>query len=148
MERTERDKMIYFQTADIKFILRHKTLLKQWIKSVIIKKKRKPGEIAFVFCSDDYLLTINQQYLNHNTYTDIVTFDSSKGDDKQPISGDIFISVDRIKENAEKYSNSFQSELQRVIIHGILHLLGYKDKTKADKAEMTKQENGCLRLLK
>lgn len=147
MEGAKRDKMIYFQTADIKFTLRHKTLLKEWIKSVIIKKKRKPGEITFIFCSDDYLLTINQQYLNHNTYTDIVTFDYSKGDAQQPVSGDIFISIDRVKENSLKYSNSPEKELHRVIIHGILHLLGYKDKTKADKAEMTKQENGCLRLL-
>ncbi|MES2591063.1 MAG: rRNA maturation RNase YbeY [Bacteroidota bacterium] len=139
--------MITFQTEDFKFTLKNKTLLKQWITSVVVKKKRKVGEMTFVFCSDAYLLNINKQYLNHDTYTDIITFDYSKEDSKQPISGDIFISLDRIKENAEKYSKSFENELNRVIIHGTLHLLGYTDKTKISKAEMTTQEDLCLKLL-
>jgi probable rRNA maturation factor len=139
--------MISFSSEESGFSLKKRTVLKNWINDVIIKSKRKPGEISFIFCSDDQLLTINQQYLNHDTYTDIITFDYSKEDIKQPVSGDIFISVDRIKENAEKYSKSFEDELHRVIIHGILHLLGYKDKTKAAKEEMTKQENKCLKLL-
>lgn len=139
--------MINFTSEESGFRLKKRTVLKNWINGVIIKSKRKPGEISFIFCSDDHLLKINQQYLDHDTYTDIITFDYSKDDIKQPVSGDIFISVDRIKENAKKYSKSFEDELHRVIIHGILHLLGYKDKTKASKEEMTKQENKCLRSL-
>jgi probable rRNA maturation factor len=140
--------MISFNNEDIKFTLKNKTLLKRWIVSSIEKKKRKTGEIAFVFCSDEHLLAINKQYLNHYTYTDIITFDYSKDDKKLPISGDIFISVDRVKENAIKFSKSFEDELHRVIIHGTLHLLGYTDKSKLTKAEMTKQEDGCLDGLK
>ncbi len=139
--------MINFQTENIQFTLKHKTILKDWIKSIIAKKKRKTGEITFVFCSDDYLLKINKQYLNHDTFTDIITFDYSKGDRKKSISGDIFISVERIKENAIKYSKSAENELHRVIIHGILHLLGYTDKTKIAKEEMTMQENMYLKVL-
>jgi rRNA maturation RNase YbeY len=138
--------MINLQTENIKFTLKNKTLLKQWIKEVIEKKKRKAGEITFVFCNDDYLLNINKQYLNHDTFTDIITFDYSKEDNKQPISGDIFISLERVKENALKYSKTLENELHRVIIHGVLHLLGYTDKTKIAKEEMTKQENLCLKI--
>lgn len=139
--------MIHFQTEDIKFALKNKTLLKQWIIAAIAKKKRKTGEITFIFCSDAYLLTINKQYLNHDTFTDIVTFDYSKEDVKLAVSGDIFISAERVKENASTYSKSFENELHRVIIHGILHLLGYADKTKTAKEEMTKQEDICLKAL-
>jgi len=138
--------MINLQTENIKFTLKNKTLLKQWIKEVIEKKKRKSGEITFVFCNDDYLLNINKQYLNHDTFTDIITFDYSKEDTKQPISGDIFISIERVKENALKYSKTFENELHRVVIHGVLHLLGYTDKTKIAKEEMTRQENLCLKI--
>lgn len=138
--------MINLQTENIKFTLKNKTLLKQWIKEVVVKKKRKAGEITFVFCNDDYLLNINKQYLNHDTFTDIITFDYSKKDSKQPISGDIFISIERVKENALKYSKTFENELHRVIIHGVLHLLGYTDKTKMAKEEMTNQENLCLKI--
>ncbi|MFY9309969.1 MAG: rRNA maturation RNase YbeY [Bacteroidia bacterium] len=139
--------MISFRTEDIKFSLKQKTVIKNWIIAVIKKKKRIPGELSFIFCSDAYLLGINQQYLNHNTYTDIITFDYSKESKALPISGDIFISVERVRENATKYSTTFENELNRILIHGILHLLGHKDKTKADKDEMTRQENSCLRML-
>ncbi len=139
--------MITFNNADIKFTLAEKKVLKQWIKSTIELKKRKLGELNFIFCSDAYLLEINKQYLNHDTYTDIITFDYSKEDTKQPISGDIYISIDRIKENAEKFSKTIENELHRIIIHGTLHLLGYKDKTKIAKTEMTKQEDLCLKAL-
>lgn len=140
--------MIHFRAEDILFVLKNKTVLKQWIKLVASKKKRKIGDLTFVFCSDSYLLNINQQYLKHNTYTDIITFDYSKDDKVLPISGDIFISIDRVKENAEKYGASFEFELHRIVIHGILHLLGYTDKTKKAKIEMTKEEDACLKLLK
>lgn len=139
--------MIYFQTEDIHFILKKKTLLKKWITLVIEKKKKKVGAINFIFCSDSFLLDINKNYLKHDTYTDIITFDYSKGQAKEPISGDIFISIDRIKENAKKYNVAFENELHRVIIHGILHLLGHTDKKKADKEAMTQAENACLKLL-
>jgi probable rRNA maturation factor len=138
--------MIHFHNQEIKFQLKNKTSLKQWITLVIQKKKRKLGEINFIFCSDEHLLSINKEYLQHTTYTDIITFDYSKEDVALPVSGDIFISIDRIKENAEKYAVSFENELHRVMIHGVLHLLGYKDKIKLAKAEMTKQENLCLNL--
>jgi probable rRNA maturation factor len=140
--------MIHFQTEDIPFTLKNKTLLKQWIQAVTKSKKRKTGEITFIFCSDAYLLTINKNYLNHDTYTDIITFDYSKENKALPISGDIFISIERVKENAIKFSNSFENELHRVLIHGVLHLLGYADKTKAAKTEMTKQEDRYLQMLK
>jgi rRNA maturation RNase YbeY len=140
--------MISFQVEEIKFNLKNKTALKQWITSVVEKKKRKAGEISFTFCSDEFLLKMNKEYLNHDTYTDIVTFDYSKDEQKQAVSGDVFISIDRVKENAEKFSKTFENELHRVIIHGVLHLLGYKDKTKAAKEEMTKEEDVALKKLK
>ena len=139
--------MISFQNHNIKRTLKNKSLLKQWIESTIQKKKRSCGRIGFVFCSDEYLLGMNKQYLNHDTYTDIITFDYSKGDLKQAVSGDILISVDRVNENSKTFSKSFESELHRVMIHGILHLLGYNDKTGPAKAEMRKQEDLCLRAL-
>lgn len=145
MARTQRrQNMITFSNEGIKFNLKNKTLLKKWIASTIEKKKRKTGEISFVLCSDEYLLTINKQYLNHDTYTDIITFDYSKDSLQLPVSGDIFISVDRVEENAKKFSKTFEDELHRVMIHGTLHLLGYKDKTKTHKEEMTKAEDACL----
>jgi len=140
--------MISFNNEDISFILKNKTILKQWINEVIQHKKRKTGAINFIFCSDDFLLDINKKYLDHDTLTDIITFDYSKENPKQAISGDIFISIDRIKENAQKFSKTFENELHRVMIHGVLHLLGYTDKTKLSKAEMTKQEDQCLKVLK
>jgi probable rRNA maturation factor len=138
---------ITFSTEDIKFTLKSKTLIKQWVNTIIEKKKRKTGDLAFIFCSDAYLLNINNQFLNHDTFTDIITFDYSKENQLLPISGDVFISIDRVKENAAKFSKSFEDELHRVIIHGTLHLLGYADKTKVAKAEMTKEEDVCLKVL-
>lgn len=139
--------MISFNNQDIKYKLSDKKLLKQWITNVVQSKNRSVGDIAFIFCSDEYLLEINKQYLNHNTLTDIITFDYSKENPQMPISGDIYISIERIKDNAQKFFVSEENELRRVIIHGVLHLLGYKDKTKSAKFEMTKQENFSLKLL-
>lgn len=153
--------MINFHSEDIPFNLKNKTKLKSWIVSTIEKKKRKAGDISFVFCSDAFLLEMNKEYLNHDTYTDIITFDYSYSEGGQfplntdsyrdgtwGISGDIFISIDRVRENADAFSKKFEDELHRVVIHGILHLLGYKDKTKIAKAEMRKQEDQCLKALK
>ncbi len=137
--------MIHFNSREIKFTLKNKTVIKQWISAVINKKKRSVGELNFVFCSDEFLLGMNKQYLNHDTYTDIITFDYSKEDKNLPISGDIYISLDRVRENAAKFNVAFENELHRVIIHGTLHLLGYADKTKTAKDEMRKQEDAALR---
>ena len=148
--------MITFNNQNIKFTLKNRSLLKQWIQNIVEKKKCKAGEISFIFCSDEALLEINQQYLKHNTYTDIITFDYSKEKKNSHtpllmgefISGDIFISIDRVGENAKKFSKSFENELHRVMIHGVLHLLGFTDKTKTTKAEMTKEEDICLKKLR
>ena len=147
MEGEEGDEMISFNSNEIKFTLKNKTVIKQWISSIINKKKRRVGDLNFVFCSDEFLLGMNKQYLNHDTYTDIITFDYSKEDKNLPISGDIYISVDRVRENAAKFNVAFENELHRVIIHGTLHLLGYADKTKTAKEEMRKQEDAALKSL-
>ncbi len=133
--------MISFHTEDILFNLPEKLKLKQWLQAVAKEEQRKIGELNYVFCSDSYLLEINLEYLQHDTYTDIVTFDNS--DNPKTIEGDIFISHDRVVENAAKFGTE-SSELQRVMVHGLLHLCGYKDKAKADKALMTEKENYYL----
>jgi probable rRNA maturation factor len=135
--------MVSFQNQSISFKLKEKARLKAWIKTVTEKEKHRLGDINYIFCSDDELLEINIQHLNHNTYTDIITFDYTEGD---RISSDIFISVDRVEENAKKFKVSFEEELHRVMIHGILHLCGYKDKSKADAELMRKKENAALKL--
>jgi len=133
---------INFFEEDISYKLRDKIKVKQWIKATIAEEGFKLQELTYVFCSDEYLLKINQQYLDHDTYTDIITFDNSE--EEGLITGDIFISIPRIKENAEKFSVSETDELHRVIIHGALHLLGYKDKTTASKKKMSLKEDYYL----
>jgi rRNA maturation RNase YbeY len=118
--------------------------LKDFIIKLFKKEGFKTGTINYIFCTDEYLLQINQQYLNHNTYTDIITFPLSEKN--EPISSDIFISTDRIKENAKTFNTSFQNELHRVIFHGVLHLCGYKDKTKEQSALMRQKEQHYLDL--
>jgi rRNA maturation RNase YbeY len=135
--------MISFQNQSIAFQLKEKTKLKLWIKSIIEKEKHALGDINYIFCSDDELLEINLKHLNHNTLTDIITFDYVEG---KTVSSDIFISIDRVTENAKKFEVSFEEELRRVLIHGVLHLCGYKDKTKADAELMRKKENWALKL--
>jgi rRNA maturation RNase YbeY len=130
--------MIQFCTEDITFSLKEKLKHKAWLNKVAKQEGKKILELSYVFCSDDYLLQINQEYLNHDTLTDIVTFDNSE--DPKKIEGDIFISIDRVKENGEKLGTS-ETELERVMVHGLLHLLGYKDKKKEDKALMTEKED-------
>jgi rRNA maturation RNase YbeY len=108
------------------------------LESLIGSENFESGEITIVFCTDDYLLEINKTYLNHDFYTDIITFDYSEND---LVSGDLFITIDRVKDNAESFSVSFDNELKRVIYHGVLHLCGYKDKTENDEKEMREKEN-------
>lgn len=130
---------IQFFEEDITYKLRDKAKVRQWVKETIEAEGFKLSELNYVFCSDDYLLEINQQYLDHDTYTDIVTFDNSEKEGV--IVSDIFISIPRIKENAEKFKVSETDEVHRVIIHGALHLLGYTDKSPADKKKMTEKED-------
>jgi rRNA maturation RNase YbeY len=133
---------ISFFEEDISFKLKNKTQVRQWVTDTIIAEGFKLKELNYIFCSDAYLLEINKQYLDHDTYTDIVTFDNSEEEGK--IVSDIFISIERIRENAIKYNVSETTELHRVIIHGALHLLGYKDKLPADKQKMTQKEDFYL----
>ena len=135
--------MITFQNQSISFKLKEKTKLKNWIKTITEKEKHLLGDINYIFCSDEELLEINMKHLNHNTYTDIITFDYTE---EKKISSDIFISIDRVTENAKKFNVTFEDELHRVMIHGILHLCGYKDKSKADSELMRKKENASLKL--
>ena len=113
-------------------------------KSVIEEKDFELGEINYIFCNDEYLHKINVEFLQHDTYTDIISFDYTLG---KNISGDIYVSIERVKENAQKFNVTFDNELHRVIIHGILHYLGYKDKTEEQKKEMRNKENQCLIIL-
>ncbi|MDT3403617.1 rRNA maturation RNase YbeY [Mucilaginibacter terrae] len=135
---------INFFTEDTGYKLKDKLPLKRWIKETIKAEGYKLDELNYILCSDAYLLQINQQYLNHDTYTDIVTFDNSEKEGT--ITGDIFVSVERTQENAAKYNVSPEQELHRVIIHGALHLLGYLDKKPADKQQMTAKEDEYLAL--
>lgn len=134
--------MITFLTEDITFKLREKLKHKAWLKDVAKVEGFKIGELNYIFCSDAYLLDINQKYLGHDTLTDIVTFDNSEN--PSILEGDIFISVERVRENALKFDTA-NSELKRVMVHGLLHLIGYKDKGKAQKELMSKKENEHLR---
>ena len=133
---------ISFFEEDITFKLKDKAKVRQWLTDTIIAEGFKLKELNYIFCSDAYLLQINQQYLDHDTYTDIVTFDNSEEEGK--IISDIFISIERIRENAVKFNVTETTELHRVIIHGALHLLGYKDKSPADKQKMTQKEDFYL----
>jgi len=133
---------VHFFSEDISYTLKQKASLRDWIKSTIVDEGYKLSELNFIFCSDIYLLSINQKYLKHDTYTDIITFDNSEH--KKVIAGDIFISIDRIRENALNFKVKEEDELQRVMIHGTLHLLGYKDKGKAARALMTDKEDFYL----
>lgn len=116
---------------------------KYWVSKVVASESKELGEINYIFCDDSYLLKINQDYLNHDTYTDIISFDYSEGN---IISGDIFISVERVKDNAQDFGVSFEEELKRVMAHGVLHYCGYKDKTEADEKLMRQKENEKIKM--
>lgn len=135
---------INFFTEDIKFDLQQKQKRKNWLKRLALSEKFKVGELNYIFCSDEYLYQINVDYLNHHTYTDIITFDNSEED--SVIEGDIFISIDRVKENAQKLKQEESSELSRVISHGLFHLMGYKDKTKSEAEMMRSKESVAIEL--
>lgn len=132
---------IYFSTENIDFHLPHPEKVKNWIVRVVKSQGKRVGEINYLFCDDAYLINVNRTYLNHDTYTDIITFDYVAGN---IISGDIMISVDRVAENAQLFNTSFEHELHRVIIHGVLHLLGQGDKSEAESKEMREREEESL----
>ncbi len=132
---------ILFHSEDVKMPKISKQGIKNWVKECISFEGKKLADVNFIFCSDSYLLEVNKQYLNHDYFTDIITFDYVEGN---LISGDIFISIDRVGENAKIYNVQFMNELYRIIIHGILHLIGYKDKDPSEKALMTEKENFYL----
>ena len=134
--------MITFLTEDITFGLKEKLRHKAWLKDTAKAEGFAIGELNYIFCSDAYLLDINQKYLGHDTLTDIVTFDNSE--DPKMIEGDIFISIERVRENAIKFDTE-DSELKRVMVHGLLHLAGYKDKDKDQKELMRNKENEHLK---
>lgn len=136
--------MISFFDEGVVSKLKQKRLLKTWIKEVVDSYGYSVGEISYIFCSEDYILDINRKYLCHDYFTDIITFDYTEGD---VISGDLFISIDTVKSNAEILEVDFIDELHRVIIHGILHLCGFKDKTLKEETEMRAAEDSALRLL-
>lgn len=134
---------INFFTEKIRFKLSSERKTSNWVKSIVKKEGFTISEINFIFCSDERLGEINLQYLNHKTLTDIITFDYSI---EKTLQGDIFISIPRVKENALKFKAELDSELHRVIIHGVLHLMGFTDKTKSQKSIMREKEDACLSL--
>lgn len=137
---------INFFNEDIDFILENSSIISNWITGIIEDNSFTISQLNYIICSDNYLLEINRSYLSHDYLTDIITFDNS--DEANVIESDIFISLDRVKDNAQKLSTSFSTEFNRVLIHGVLHLLGWDDKSQEDKAEMREKEEACLSLLR
>lgn len=136
---------IYFHSEDVSFELNQEEKISSWILSIIKNHTKELGDISYIFCSDNYLLKINKKYLNHDYYTDVITFNYCE---ENTVSGDIFISIDRIKENSENLGENFDQELNRVIAHGVLHLIGFNDKNEAEQKIMRNKEDECLNLLK
>ena len=134
---------IRFSCQTVNFELFEAEKVKRWVSEVVVRRGKQIGNINYLFCDDEYLLGVNRQYLDHDTYTDIITFDYVAGG---LISGDIMISVDRVGENATKFGVTFEQELHRVVIHGVLHLLGQGDKSDSEAAEMRRQEEEALSL--
>ena len=135
--------MISYYFEDTDFIFRAKTLTSRWLKLVAESEIRRIGDISIIFCSDNYILDVNQKYLQHDYFTDIITFDYCEG---ERLSGDLFISVDSIYENSLEYGTDFNEELNRVIVHGLLHLIGYDDHNDEDISQMRAKENYYLSL--
>lgn len=139
---------IYFFKEDYKTDLRKLRKHKNWLHNVANSYEYKITELNYIFCSDEYLHKINLEYLNHDTYTDIITFDLKEvSETKNTIEADIFISLERVNENANKLETSKEKELARVMVHGLLHLMGFRDKTETEKKEMRTGENKAIELL-
>ncbi len=138
-------KQINFFCEDVKLTIKNKTQIKNWIFQVIKQYNCRPQTINYIFCSDDYLREVNKQYLDHDYYTDIITFDQAETEGD--VAGDLYISIDRIQDNANELAVSFEQELHRVLIHGVLHLIGYDDLTDEGETEMRQLEDQALALL-
>jgi probable rRNA maturation factor len=136
--------MISFFVEDIEFSLPNESKVSSWLSKVIENEDYKLFELNYIFCTDEYLLGINLQYLNHDTFTDIITFDNSEEDDL--IEGDIFISIERVRENAHLFNVEFINELLRVLVHGVLHLCGYHDKSTKESLVMRQKEDYYIQL--
>jgi len=128
---------------EIEFQLDNEDRYASWISNVIVSENKKEGDINYIFCDDEYILEINKQYLNHDYYTDIISFDYSVGNE---LHGDIFISIDRVRENAVEYNVTLEEELKRVIIHGVLHYCGYKDKSEEEELLMRVKEDEKIKM--
>ena len=135
--------MVSYYSEDINFTLKGKLLNNRWLKMVVESEIKKMGDISIIFCSDNYILDVNMKYLQHDYFTDIITFDYCEG---SRISGDLFISIDSVRENALLYGTEFENELDRVMVHGVLHLLGYDDHSEQDVALMRQKENYYISL--
>ena len=135
---------IYFFSEEVKFVLNEKLNRKRWLKRIATNAGFNIKELNYVFCSDEYLYRMNLEYLSHETYTDIITFDNSEK--KLDIEGDIFVSIDRVRENAKTHTQEVETELNRVLVHGLLHLMGYKDKTKEESSLMRLKEEESIKL--
>lgn len=135
--------MIRYFCEDIKFTYKNKLANNRWLKMVAGSEIRKIGDINIIFCSDNYILDVNMKYLQHDYFTDIITFDYCEG---KVLSGDLFISVDSVRENSIEFGTDFEEELHRVIVHGVLHLIGYDDHTDEDKKVMRQKENYYLQM--
>ena len=138
-----RSDMVSYFKEDTKFDFKEKRRTNRWLKLVAESEIRRLGDVSIIFCSDNYILDVNIKYLKHDYFTDIITFDYCEG---ETLSGDLFISVDSVRENALFYGAEFADELNRVIVHGLLHLIGYDDHSEADKKVMRSKENYYLSL--
>lgn len=135
---------IHFFSEEIRFTLKEKRTRKRWLKKIATNAGFKIKELNYVFCSDEYLYQMNREYLKHDTYTDIITFDNSEK--KDDIEADIFVSIDRVRENAKTHTQEVETEMNRVLAHGLLHLMGYKDKTQEEVALMRLKEEESIKL--
>ena len=133
--------MISYHFENTDFVFRERDLNNRWLRAVAESEMKRIGNIAIIFCSDGYLLDVNRKYLGHDYFTDIITFDYCEG---ERLSGDLFISVDSVRENAVEYGTEFANELNRVMVHGLLHLIGYDDHTEEDVKTMREKENQYL----
>tara|TARA_X000000950_G_C13665304_1_gene557648 strand:+ start:259 stop:693 length:435 start_codon:yes stop_codon:yes gene_type:complete len=138
-------KTIFFHSEEIDFKLKKKKKVRNWLTELALTEDKTIEELNYIFCSDEYLLAVNKEHLDHDYYTDVITFDYCENN---TISGDIFISIDRTNENAKTFGKSSKNELRRVMAHGLLHLMGYKDKSEDEAAQMRKMEDFALNLRK
>ncbi len=138
--------LINYFKEDVSFNLRKICMLKKWLSEVALTHQHYIAELNYIFCSDEYLCNINKQYLKHDTYTDIITFDNAETPGSE-LAGDIFVSIDRVTENAHLNNERFSDELSRVMVHGLLHLVGFSDKTADEQASMRNEEDKALKML-